>query len=682
MILKSITLENIRSYHGSTRVDFQTGTTLFEGDVASGKSTVLSAIEFALFGLGDLSGSFLLRNGEASGSVSLTFEVDGMEYTIHRSLARRGENVRSGDSYLEEHGEREKLAASEIKERILQLLRFNEPANPRAQSVIYRFAIFTPQEAMRDVIERDPGTRLETLRKAYGIEQYKTASQNTKAVSNGFRLRIERLAGMAHDLDRDRSELAATRDRIELLRVELAEVKGRKESIGRDIEKKKDALKELQRRWADIGKAQETIPLITRQLREKEDRRKAAVREGEAAERRIVAILKEVIRLEGIARPTEKSEPDLKKESARVEAEIIEARDRVSKISERLENFGQILEKGVCPICERPYEAEKLGERKSHLEGELALMERKLSGLTSEKTSLAAIQESLAKYLQDEKELMAYRDNLSDWRERARTEAERVPVLETEIAELNEELREANMATEPLRKLRAEIDRSELEIEAIQKRFSDEAKSLGGIEKELQTSLTDVERLSKQVGEKEGAVRLQGTLEEDRSWLTDYLAPAIDAIEEQYFADRNRRFNEQFQRWFQILVDDPDLKVRVKEDFSPVIEREGYEQYYGQLSGGERTSVALAYRLALNITVQETALGQEPNLLILDEPTDGFSKEQLGKFGDILTELNCPQVILVSHERELENLADRVYRIEKVNGESTVSVVETYQKRL
>ena len=119
-------------------------------------------------------------------------------------------------------------------------------------------------------------------------------------------------------------------------------------------------------------------------------------------------------------------------------------------------------------------------------------------------------------------------------------------------------------------------------------------------------------------------------------------------------------------------MEDPDLQVRVDEEFSPVIEREGYEQDFPALSGGEKTSVALAYRLALNTLVQEVAAGGGSNVLILDEPTDGFSKEQLSKVRDVLSELKCPQVILVSHERELEAFADRVYRVERSNGVSTV----------
>lgn len=46
MILEAIYLKNIRSYK-SVDIDLQKGISLFEGDVGSGKSTILMAIEFA-----------------------------------------------------------------------------------------------------------------------------------------------------------------------------------------------------------------------------------------------------------------------------------------------------------------------------------------------------------------------------------------------------------------------------------------------------------------------------------------------------------------------------------------------------------------------------------------------------------------------------------------------------------
>ena len=50
MILKYIKLENIRSYLNQI-IEFPTGSVLLSGDIGSGKSTVLLAIEFVLFGV-------------------------------------------------------------------------------------------------------------------------------------------------------------------------------------------------------------------------------------------------------------------------------------------------------------------------------------------------------------------------------------------------------------------------------------------------------------------------------------------------------------------------------------------------------------------------------------------------------------------------------------------------------
>ena len=61
------------------------------------------------------------------------------------------------------------------------------------------------------------------------------------------------------------------------------------------------------------------------------------------------------------------------------------------------------------------------------------------------------------------------------------------------------------------------------------------------------------------------------------------------------------------------------------------------------------------------------------NLLILDEPTDGFSKTQLSKVKDVLQELKSEQIILVSHEKELETYVDNIFQISKDAGVSRIS---------
>jgi DNA repair protein SbcC/Rad50 len=89
------------------------------------------------------------------------------------------------------------------------------------------------------------------------------------------------------------------------------------------------------------------------------------------------------------------------------------------------------------------------------------------------------------------------------------------------------------------------------------------------------------------------------------------------------------------------------------------------------LSGGERTSLALAFRLALAQVVR--SLGNlRFETILLDEPTDGFSPEQVVRMGELLAELDLPQVVIVSHEDELAGIADRVVRVEKVDGASVL----------
>ena len=89
MIIRNIILQNIRSYKTPQPIQLAPGTTLFEGDIGCGKSTILLSIEFALFGLGDIEGAYLLRHGEKTGSVQLEFTVGPHEYKVFRSLERK-----------------------------------------------------------------------------------------------------------------------------------------------------------------------------------------------------------------------------------------------------------------------------------------------------------------------------------------------------------------------------------------------------------------------------------------------------------------------------------------------------------------------------------------------------------------------------------------------------------------
>ena len=157
-------------------------------------------------------------------------------------------------------------------------------------------------------------------------------------------------------------------------------------------------------------------------------------------------------------------------------------------------------------------------------------------------------------------------------------------------------------------------------------------------------------------------------------WLEDFFSPLTHTIEKQIMVNIHYVFNQVFQEWFSILIDDDNMNARIDDSFTPVIEQNGYEVLFTNLSGGEKTSAALAYRLALNRVINEVIHTiKTKDLLILDEPTDGFSYEQLDKIRNVLEKLQLQQTIIVSHESKIESFVENVIRVGKNGSISLVN---------
>jgi len=157
-------------------------------------------------------------------------------------------------------------------------------------------------------------------------------------------------------------------------------------------------------------------------------------------------------------------------------------------------------------------------------------------------------------------------------------------------------------------------------------------------------------------------------------WLGDFFVPVVGRIEKDVLLSLQQSFDKSYRTWYdQLMIDDPTKDSHINEDFAPIVTQDGYDQNIEYLSGGEKTSVALSYRLALNHVARSQTKGLESNLLILDEPTDGLSRNQLAHVREILNGLESKQIILVSHDPELDSHADRVFVVEKSSGVSSVS---------
>ena len=185
-------------------------------------------------------------------------------------------------------------------------------------------------------------------------------------------------------------------------------------------------------------------------------------------------------------------------------------------------------------------------------------------------------------------------------------------------------------------------------------------------EREKEVINQDLVLLEKEISEKLLIKKKISYLSELQNWFERFFIRLMSTIEKQVMLNIYHEFNELFQSWFGMLMGEENISARLDEEFTPIIEQNGYETDINHLSGGEKTACALAYRLALNKVINDLMKGiKTKDLIILDEPTDGFSSEQLDKVRDVLEQIGINQTIIVSHESKIESFVDNVIRINK-----------------
>ena len=206
----------------------------------------------------------------------------------------------------------------------------------------------------------------------------------------------------------------------------------------------------------------------------------------------------------------------------------------------------------------------------------------------------------------------------------------------------------------------------------IHKKLEDVTGKLSGIDQDIKNYKSKEREIKNAIKQSEKWYNEYKKLDEYYTWTKQFFIPTVDEIEKQILISIQQDFNENYRKWFKLLIDDSSKDSRVDENFTPILEQDGFEQDFYNLSGGEKTSISFAYRLTLNEMMRKNTESLKSNLLILDEPTDGFSDTQLTKVKDVLKELNSEQIILVSHQKELGTYADNSFRISKSDGYSKV----------
>ncbi len=684
MLIRSLRLRNIRSYIDE-RIVLSEGMTLLSGDIGSGKSTILLALEFALFGIqrGELSGASLLRHGCRTGSVTLSLRLGDKEVEIVRGLKRNDTAVSQDAGTLTVDGVTVDGTAQELKARVLELLNY-PPSLLKGKGPLFRYTVYTPQEEMKAILYERPDTRLDTLRKLFDLDRYKRARENAALLLRDLRKADGELAARIEELGRDAADLAQLERQLAVLEGGLAAkekllavaTKGlaAQRAALDAAEKERFAVEELKKRHAVLLARSDATKARAADLATQRDSLKAQV---EATAKGLspldidpAALAAEEKRLSEFRLKLKEKERAIVKAESAQEAVIAAAEKVVSGISSLTD----------CPTCRQPVDESHKRHIRDDEGKKVADAKQRLGELAGLKRDLAAKEDSFekkrAELFQKQKLVEANTVKLAALDE----QKQRLGLQEGTLAKLAEQL--AQMAAEEKR-LAAELGTRTVDEDAYRaaRKAADEAQAaesglkvaVAELRRDAVAAAKEIARAKERALERDRREQERQRLRQRLDWLEHHFLAVAYAVEKALFHSVYGLFNDSFKEWFSLLLEDETISVRLDAEFTPLIVQDGYETGIEQLSGGEKTSVALAYRLALTRATNEFLSSVNTrDLLILDEPTDGFSSEQLDRVREVLHQLRLKQVIIVSHEAQMEGFVDHVLRVRKQGHESKV----------
>ena len=676
MRIKKIQIENLRSYE-KQEINFPKGSTLLSGDIGTGKTSILLAIEFALFGLQPgQRGTALLRSGTESAKVVLEFEIEGNNIIIERTL-KKGKTISQDYASIKINDERFEGAVTEVKNKVLELLEYPSEFAKKT-NLLYKFTVYTPQEEMKQIILEPKDTRLNTLRHVFGIDKYKRVEENALLLTSRLREKIRINEGMLLELESDKGKLKERQEELILLKDRLEKaIQANEKAIQFRIEKEKvikeiqEKINEKKRLENEKSKSSLLISEKKQQITTLNNSLKTLTMQIEEA-RKISFNEQDFNNLNIRTKLQENKNDELQREYIQIISNI---KSQESKKRETEELKNKISKIQRCPTCLQEVSEGYKSNIFRRVESESQEIQKSLNELNLKKNQLIEQIDSVKKILDGFKKQKSEQELLKIKSENLKEKEQRIFEIENQKSSVlkDQEILEKMIVQleisiqEFLRYDAVFIDMSR-EVERAKENENISAIKKAEANKEIQFSERQITELEKQIKQKEKIKENTEKLKQLEYWISEKFLDLVLFTEKQVMFTLKEEFSKLFSKWFAILVSD-ELSAKLDDNFSPVIEQQDYELDYAFLSGGERTAIALAYRLSLNQVINSLLSRiKTRNLVILDEPTEGFSSQQLDKMRDVLQQLKTEQLIIVSHEPKIEGFVDNIIKFTKEAG--------------
>lgn len=256
-MIERVVLKNWRS-HRETELRFGAGTNLLVGIMGSGKSSVLQAICYGLFGeLPEIRDrtlkveGLITRKPKASwAEVEVEFSLGGRKYLVKRRLERgRG----TSHAEIREDGVLREAGSEKVTVLVAGLLDVNFETFTRV--------IYTRQNQLDEFLTLPKNRRRERIDELLHIDELEAARKTLTAIVGRAELKEESRKGLFQKFDHHAEKKLMEKLLAEKVAIEVE----LKEAVGQ-LEGLKESLKELKARETETKKVEETRQALLREI--------------------------------------------------------------------------------------------------------------------------------------------------------------------------------------------------------------------------------------------------------------------------------------------------------------------------------------------------------------------------------------------------------------------------------
>jgi DNA repair exonuclease SbcCD ATPase subunit len=692
MRIDSVLIENVRS-HVKTYVKFSKGFNCLVGGLGAGKSSILYAIDFVLFGdpLGR-SYDYLLREGSDVCRAALKFIEGGKEYIIWRGLRRKGEHIVQDNEHLKLF-EGNKLLAEMRNEAIAEQLK----SIIGLDREIFREIMWVRQEKLKEILDMTPSERQKKMDQLFGISDYEISWANLRSIQRWYEGERETLTRdpdvisigdmqkkydeAVKELALKEAELEEARNNLREAEEKLREASARLEEI-KAIRRKSEEIKmEESKLMAGISSAEALCARLTNDIRGREarisdleERLKSLNIQEEDIKRRIADL---GLTADFPPNYIQSYVDSIIEQTSSIQGEKEHIREEIKRIRQRISS---LMRENKCPLCLQDLPPEYKNGLLTQLNQDLSNYERQLKELDENARELEQLRSIVLTAFSTLQSIQSKREEVFRQLE---TENNLLNKMSRDLEDEERKLENFRRRLADLKSKTIEIDPSRLED--AQKSYNDALEKYSGLKYKVQNievQLKEVKLRLENLKERlDSAQRKIKRLEKVKRILLfiEEARQAYRSIQPKIRGD----FIKYLERFVQQMMDDlagsegPMLNITIDDNYTPIIEGEsGYIRSALNLSGGERTFLAFAYRLGIGQLVLHLRTGRGLSMLLLDEPTESLGREDgsIDRLAEILSRLKTvEQIIAVTHSEAFAEKADYVIRVEKRDGRSVVS---------